>query len=181
MKGLAWAAAWAAIVGAFGSELVVAQRAIALADLAPPADRLPPRCVIAPTGYAIGLRVSSNPWRGADRVITGAIRERVARSARVPDAPTFTADEAARFRLRLADGIDESFVAVYRNGGPELVVLYGLRFSAPHGPEQQALEATCSGAASMDLVTIGNIVAAVHGAPSPCALSLYAYLQTLSQ
>lgn len=175
------AAAWAVLIGPLGGERVAAQRPVALGDLTPPADRLAPGCVLAPPGNGIGLLVAGNPWSGADRVTTGAIRERVAGRSRVPDAPMFTAGEAARFRLQLAEGIDESYVAVYRDNGPHLVVVYGLRFSSPNGREQRTVEAASSAATVFGRVTIAGIVASVQGPPGACARSLYEHLLSLGK
>jgi len=94
-------------------------------ELTVPAQRLPADCALpdAPvirigdnkmqSGLWAGLPITSNPWIGSDRAIVAAIVERMDRPTLVPDAP-LTPRDAARFRLQLADGVDEAYAAVYR-------------------------------------------------------------------
>jgi hypothetical protein len=101
-----------------------------LADLTVPADRLPTGCGLSPSpsmrtgdntmraGSWAGLPISSNPWIGTDRAIVASIVERAVDPPRIPDGPPPTPRESARFRLRLADDVEEAYAAVYTDDGP---------------------------------------------------------------
>ena len=118
-----------------------AQGTFALADLTVPADRLPDGCGLSPSpsirigdsqvrgGLWAGLPITRNPWIGTDRAIIASIHERVIDPPPIPDGPPPTKNELARFRLRLADGVEEAYVAVYAGGGPSLVTVNALRYA----------------------------------------------------
>src|SRR5947207_12255910 len=78
---------------------------------------------------SIDLSVNGNPWIGTDRPLVATIRERVDAPPPVTDGPPLSAPEATRFRLRLADGVEEAYAAVYKQDGPPAIVVYGLRFA----------------------------------------------------
>ena len=106
-----------------------------LADLTVPAERLPTGCGLSPSpsirmraGLWAGLPISSNPWTGTDRGIVASIVERVIDPPRIPDGPPPTNSELARFRLRLADDVEEAYAAVYTDGGPSLISVNAVRY-----------------------------------------------------
>jgi hypothetical protein len=76
-----------------------------------------------------GLPIPTNPWIGAERRIVAAIREQVDPPPLTPDPPALDSRGAAAFRLRLADGIEVAYVAVYGSDDPFLVVVSALRFT----------------------------------------------------
>src|SRR4051812_3437408 len=125
-------------------------REIRLADLTVPNERLPAGCalVAAPSqrlegnrmrsGLWSGLNIGTNPWIGTEASILAAIHERLA-STEVPDGPPLPPAQARRYFLQLADGIDQAYVAIYREhdvSGPTTV--YGLQFptAGPHWRSQ---------------------------------------------
>jgi hypothetical protein len=109
---------------AFATAQISVQPGVAMSDLTVPPERLPAGCALpqAPvmrlgdnkmqSGLWAGLPITSNPWVGSDRAIVAAIIESMDRPTLVPDAP-LTPRDAARFRLQLADGVDEAYAAVY--------------------------------------------------------------------
>lgn len=76
-----------------------------------------------------GLPISSNPWTGTDRAIVAAIQERVIDPPPIPDGPPTTKSELARFRLRLADGVEAAYAAIYTDGSPHLITVYAVRYA----------------------------------------------------
>jgi len=162
------------------ADLASEQSVLRLGDLTVPQARLAQGCVLAPKANGVGLRITDNPWTGTDPMIVGAIRERLG-SSRAPDAPIFTAAEAAEFRRRWAVGIAEGYVAVYIQEGGNLVVVYGLRFNSPDSSEQRVLEASMSMADAMNRITVGPLVATVRGRTSTCERSIHQYLTSLVQ
>jgi hypothetical protein len=109
---------------------VHAEGALTLGTLTVPLDRLPVGCSISasPPVWLGGTVVSSSPWNGTDPTALAAIRERVAGSPPVPDGPPLSRSESARFRLDLAKDVEEAYAAVYRDGGPVLIVVHAVRF-----------------------------------------------------
>src|SRR5687768_15642469 len=96
-----------------------------LQQLTVPAERLPAGCTLSPApaqsidgqhvrgGLWAGLPISRNPWVGTDRQIIASIRERVDPPSELPDGPPLSRAELARARLRLADGVEAGYAAVY--------------------------------------------------------------------
>lgn len=123
-----------------GAVALRGQTGVALDMLTVPADRLPAGCHLPATdsirigenrtrgGLWTGLPISSNPWRGTDRPVVAAIRERVARLPRLPDGPPLSGPELARMRLELAGDVEEAYVAIYADEGPNLVVVHAVAF-----------------------------------------------------
>jgi hypothetical protein len=115
-----------------------------LRELTVPAAQLPEECrlVDAPSrtadgevrgGLWAGLRISSNPWMGSDPAVIAAIRERMEPPADVPDGPPLSPVERARFRLRLADGVESAYAAVYGDTADRLTIVLGLKHTNdPH-------------------------------------------------
>lgn len=121
------------------------QPRVEMSALTVPAERLPAGCTPPESpvmrggddkmqsGLWGGLPITSNPWTGYDRAIVAAIVERMDRPILVPDAP-LTRRDAARFRLQLADGVDEAYAAVYRQPAPPLVIVYAQRLTGATVP-----------------------------------------------
>jgi len=130
------------------------QSTIALASLTVPQNRLPAGCSLPPSdttpldgnrirgGLWDGLPISSNPWHGDDRSVAAAIRERVAASPPLPDGPPLSRAELARFRLQLAEDIEEAYAAIYADAGTDRAIVYAVRFKktpvpgAPYGARE---------------------------------------------
>jgi hypothetical protein len=113
-------------------------RSIDLRDLTVPAERLPAGCSISPERLDsnqgrgrnwAGLPIATNPWAGSDPPIIARIRERIDGRIRMADGPPPTAAEAARFRLKLAEGVDEAYAAIYTQTDSNIVIAYALRFA----------------------------------------------------
>ena len=117
-------------------------RALELADLTVPGSVLPTGCALsaAPSeriegnrfrsGLWAELPIRTNPWLGADAPIVASIVARLQPAAVVPDGPPQTPNEAARFQLHLADGVEQAYAAVYRSGDAgALAVVYGIKFA----------------------------------------------------
>jgi hypothetical protein len=173
------AVALAGLVANLRHEPLRAQQAVTWSALTAPPEHLAPGCILAPKVDGIGLHVAENPWIGTDRMTVGAIRARVGGPLRTPDGPVFTAGEASRFRLRLAEGIDDAYVAVYREEESNLVVVYGLRFASLNSKARRSLDESGSPGA-MSLVTLGSMVVSVQGGTGACGRSIHAYVRSLS-
>lgn len=173
------AAALAGLVATLRHEPLRAQQAVTWSPLTAPPERLAPGCILAPKVDGVGLHVAETPWIGTDRVTVGAIRARVGGPLRTPDGPVFTTGEVSRFRLRLAEGIDDAYVAVYREEGSSLVVVYGLRFASLDSKERRRLDESGSPGA-MSLVRIGSMVVSVQGGTGACGRFIHDYVKSLS-
>jgi hypothetical protein len=123
------------------------QTSLALDPLTVPADRLTAGCTVSPSptktalgggrmhgGLWAGLPIDANPWRGDDPATVAAIRERVVAPPRVPDTPLLTRGELARWRLQLADDVEEAYAAIYADSGTSLITVYGVRFKTTDIP-----------------------------------------------
>jgi hypothetical protein len=120
----------------------------------------------------------------ADVPLIASIRERVEGPVLVPDRPPPSAREAARFRLHLAEGVEEAYAAVYSqdeagDAAPrDAVVVYGLRYvDATHMP-RSARETTAKNPRIAHVV-IGPVLAVVHGDGGPCFQAVAAHLNSL--
>jgi len=162
---------------------------VALQDLTVPKNNLPIGCGLSPTASVVdgdkvhggmwaGLEIPTNPWTGTDRQIIASIRERMGGAPLVPDAP-LSNGERARYRLRLADGIEDAYAAIYtRNSDSALVVVYALR-PASNG-EPFAANALRRSQHQMTAIGIGPITAAVTGNAGACSQSIEAHLRSLA-
>ena len=177
-------------LAALAGGLVIA----ALSDLTVPAGQLPASCVPPPsqaeredgnpfrTGLWAGLPISRNPQNSTDPKLIAEVRERLGGTPLMPDAPGLTARDAARFRLRLAEGIDEAYAAIYRDTGSQaLTVVYGLRF-----PDESAAAEFWSGARAaknpeIAAVVSGAIVAVASGPRGPCFGAVAAHFAALAR
>lgn len=110
-------------------------------ELTVPESRLTTGCRLVPSptehlagnqvrgGMWAGFPIPTNPWTGADRRIAAAIREQVDPPPLTPDPPALDGRSDAAFRLRLADGVETAYVAIYGSEEPFLVVVSAVRFT----------------------------------------------------
>lgn len=167
-----------------------AQGAFPLADLTVPAERLPTGCALSPSpsmrtgdntmraGLWAGLPISSNPWTGIDRAIVASIVERVIDPPRMPDGPPPTPREVARFRLRLADDVEEAYAAVYTDGGPSLITVNAIRYAdaTQLPPSRSSNRVSPSGFR----VAFGRTVLTVSGSDGPCLQAVEAHVKDVA-
>ena len=164
-------------------------REISLADLTVPSDRLPAGCALAAapserlegnrvrSGLWTGLNIRTNPWIGTDAPILAAIRERLAPTA-VPDGPPLMPSQARRYFLQLADGIDQAYVAIYREQDvSDLTTVYGLQFPTV----ESALVFTRNARAASKGIVNGRIAAFYGGPGSGCFQAVLEYVNGLSR
>jgi hypothetical protein len=168
-----------ALLALVGIRPGAAQSSLRLEDLTVPQGRLPPGCTVSPAPPA-GLQVATSPWVGADPPILASIRQRVGPSPRVPDGPPESARQLAQLRLEWTRGIEQGYAAVYKQAAPELVIVYGLRFSGTAGVEELLRDTRAQKSPRVIRVAIGPIFAAVHGDAGPCAEAIGAYFTSLA-
>ena len=86
--------------------------------------------------------------------------------------------DAALFRLRLAEGIDEGYEAVYLPGeSTVLVIVYGLRF--PTAAAAASFLRQSRFAQDQHAVQAGSVVALVAGAAGDCHDAVLANVRSL--
>lgn len=164
-----------------------AQEALQLETLTVPQSRLGPGCHLAPSavvmdgdrmlgGLWAGLPITSNPWSGSDRSIVATIRERVALSPRPPDAPPFSGQEVARFRLQLAADVDQAYAAIYADDAIQPITVYAVRFNET--PIPQAPHANALPKGSLRLVRDRSVVV-LSANGGRCSEAVGAYLKEL--
>jgi hypothetical protein len=161
------------------------QGTIALASLTVPQNRLAAGCSLPPSdtipldgnrirgGLWAGLPISSNPWHGDDRSVVGAIRERVAASPPLPDAPPLSRAELARFRLQLAEDVQEAYAAIYADAGTDRAIVYAVKFKRTPVPDPPY------GARESVRIVRGDTVVVASGT-GPCFEAVAAYLRELT-
>ncbi len=169
-------------------------RPFSLNDLTVPWERLPEGCALwrEPStgrqgdvmhgGLSVGLRVPTNPWAGTDTSLIASIRERMAPPP-VPDAPPMSSREAARFRIQLANNIEEGYAATYHQAESKaLVVVHGLRFARATDAQNlwHGLGLPTSDPVAVR-VQFGPIAAVVSGDPGDCLDRVGAYVKSLVQ
>ena len=164
------------------------QGAIVFESLTVPQSRLVAGCSLSPTdtvslggnrmrvGLWAGLPISSNPWQGDVRSIVAAIRERVVPSPQTPDGPLLSRAELARFRLQLAEDVEEAYAAIYADAGTHLVAVYAVRFKTTPVPDQPRGAAASRGSVRL---TRGNTVVVVSG-DGQCFDAVATYLGELT-
>lgn len=130
----------------FSLQAVAADGPPVLQQLTVPARQLPPDCVLsaAPAvardgdtvrgGLWAVLPITSNPWIGSDPRVVAAIRERIEPPPAVADGPPLSSAERARFRLRLAEGVEAAYAAVYVDARDRSVVVYGMTLTGRADP-----------------------------------------------
>jgi hypothetical protein len=154
--------------------------ALDLAALTVPSVGLPATCALAtrqsePTGYLF----STNPWRGADPRRVAAIRGRMD-PPRIPDGPPLTRPEMTAYNLRLAEGVAEAYLALYRQTGlSQLISVHGLRFEAVEEARQFAAGVSVSSRSSGVVASNGPIVAMAFGPQGACLDAVRAHLRGL--
>ena len=164
----------------------------ALGDLTVPAERLPTGCARPPSaveredgsrvrsGLWTGLPMAGNPTASAEPKLIVEVRERLGGTPLTPDAPALTARDAARFRLALAEGIDEAYAAVYRDAASTaLIVVYGLRFPTARDAEEFWSGARAAKNSAIAAAVSGAIVAAVSGPSGACRDAVAAHVLSL--
>ena len=156
-----------------------AQDVVTLNDLTVPQPRLPAACALAPAADPVGLGITANPWIGSDLPVIGSIRERLGRPTGLPDGPPLTRTQLARFRLRMAEGIEEGYVAVYQQPSPQLILVYGLRFASVPDRDQLLRETRTPPNPRVMSVGVGSMLAVVHG-DGECARAIATYLASLA-
>jgi hypothetical protein len=174
-----------ALVAAFGVAIA------ALGDLTVPADRLPGGCALPQSrverangntfhgDFWAALPISHNPQTSSEPKLIVEVRERLGGTPLIPDAPLSTGD-AARFRLRLAEGIDEAYAAIYRDtAAPALIVVYGLRFPSARNADEFWSAARATKNPDLAAVVSGAIVAVVSGPSGACRDAVAAHLASL--
>jgi hypothetical protein len=165
---------------------LLGQSPVSLSDLTVPASLMPLDCALPPSpserlddgrlrgGLWAGLTITSNPWWGNDAVAIARIRERMVSGLAAPDAPPLDRRDLARYRLALADGLEEGYAAVYAYGDPPtFTAVYAVRFEEAAGwpqPEQDV---------NVLRVSIGQIEVVVHGQGDPCHEAVSAYVQSI--
>jgi hypothetical protein len=92
----------------------------------------------------------------------------------VTDAP-LTVRDASRYSLRLAEGVDEGYAAIYEQAPSERVIVYALRFAttAPTSKVMPADDAT--------RIDFGSVVALVTGNRGQCFLAVETFIQSLDR
>jgi hypothetical protein len=161
-----------------------------LANLTLASTRLPAGCALTPApserigehglraGLWAGLPIQSNPWSGADRMVVAAIQEQVFDPFPVPDAPPPTRREGARFRLRLAEDVEEAYAAVYSDGGTHLITVYAVRYTSaskmmPHRNVERERPRALRW-------TSGRTMLMVNGEDSPCFQAVTAHVREIA-
>jgi hypothetical protein len=176
-----------------GAASLAAQPAPAsLRDLTVGADRLPAGCVLSPAPTArldgnsvrggLWADLPSNPWIGTDPVRIASIVE-LMNPPRVPDGPPLlTPRETARFRVQLADGIDEGYGAVYLSNDPTgaLTIVFALRFPSSDRAAGFLARRKASHNPRIAPFAIGPLVVLVTAANGACQ-PVAAYLKSLSR
>jgi len=95
-----------------------------------------------------------------------------------PDAPPLDRNAVSRYRLQLADGVEEAYAAVYRmQSDPSLVVVLALRFAATEKP----FYPLSNRRTSEHRVEIGQLHAVVSGNGGQCFQAVEAYIRSLGK
>jgi hypothetical protein len=163
----------------------LAQGTLQLEKLTVPESRLMAGCRLSPSAFVrvdgnqmrgglwAGLPITTNPWSGNDRSIAVAIRERVAVSPRPPDGPPLSGRDLTRFRLQLADDVEQAYAAVYADEGMQPIAVYAVRFNA--SPIPQSPDANALPTGSLRLVRDRTAVV-LSGSTGACSEAVGAYL-----
>jgi hypothetical protein len=160
------------------------QGTISLASLTVPQSQLAPGCSLPASdtaslggnrirgGLWAGLPISSNPWRGDERSTLAAIRERVVASPPLPDGPPLGPAEFSRFRMQLAEDVEEAYAAIYADAGTDRAVVYGVRF------KRTPVEGPPTGSREVVRLSRGETVVVLSG-DGPCSETVATYLREL--
>jgi hypothetical protein len=167
-------------------------RGTTLQELTVPLERLPAGCVLSPTdsirlngnrvqgGLWAGLPIPTNPWTGTERRILVPIVERLHGPILTPDGPPLAARELARYRSRLADGVEEAYAAVYMQSESSLTVVYAARFSDTERPGDWQSGRLTSTNPRVVRVAIGPVVAIAAGDGGQCFQAVAAHLRSIA-
>jgi hypothetical protein len=162
---------------------------VALQDLTVPSNRLPDGCELLPVSairtdenrirlsLMLGLWTAANPWVGTERSALASIGERVEGMPAGPDGPPLDRREHAQFRLRMADGIDEGYAAVYGRAENDIVIVYAARFAKL--PTDDAFRLQPRRQSNALRMTFGRIVTLVEGGPNHCLEAVEKHLRSL--
>jgi hypothetical protein len=144
---------------------------------------LPAGCSLATDKPVIGfnqrIQVDSNPWRGTDRRILTSIREVMYGSPRLPDGPPLSAAELSRFFVRLADGIEEGYVAAYQQRDSEDLEVRALTFSTGKPFPRRGNVARIDPRRAVWFQS-GRTAIVLYGEESPCFGAIEAHLKSLN-
>ena len=158
-----------------------------LTELTVPRSRLPTGCQLVPSptqhlagsqvrvGVWAGLPIPTNPWTGTDRRTVAAIRERVDPPPLTPDPPALDSRGEAAFRLRLADGVEEAYAAVYGSEEPFLVVVLATRF----GNDANDLTPSTARNPSVARFVSGRTLIGISGEQSRCFGAVVDYVNEI--
>jgi len=164
------------------------QNEIDLATLTVPQSRLVPGCALSasPTVSLGGNQIRGglwaglprNPWTGVERSIVADIRESVAASPLLSDGPPLSRADLTRFRVQLAEDVEEAYAAIYTDAGTHLVTVHGVRFnSAPVPNPPQRGNSMSGGSVRM---ARGRTVVAVFGEGGQCFNAVAAYVREIT-
>lgn len=127
------------------------------------------------SGLWAGLPITSNPWNGDAHSIVATIRERVVAPPQLPDGPPPGRAELARFRLQLADDVEQAYAAIYADAEARTVVVYGVRFKT--APVPKPSRETAASVSNVRLAADRTLVMA--SGSGPCFEAVAAFLREL--
>jgi hypothetical protein len=131
-------------------------------------------------GQWAALPLQHNPQTSSEPTLIVAVRERLGGVPLLPDAPALTPRDAARFRLPLADGIEEAYAATYRQtDSDEMVVVYGLRFPDARAAAEFWSSARAAKSPGITAVMSDAIIAVVSGRDGVCRDAVAAHVLSL--
>jgi len=167
------------------ASVTAGQAALPFDTLTVPSSRLVDGCALASSSisprenwfaavsWKAGLPITTNPWSGSERSIVAAIRAGIEPMPRVPDGPPLSASQAARFRMRWADGVEEAYAAVYSNAVPKVVV-HALRFAQTPLPLAPPANSTSI------RIERDRLVVVVSGPAGPCRDLVATYIREVT-
>lgn len=130
-------------------------------------------------GFSRPVPIDSNPWRGTDRSIIASIREVMYGAPRAVDGPPLSGAEFSRFFFRLSHGIDEGYVAFYRQQGSEELAVHALTFSSsePFPARRNMARADSRRAIWLEH---GRTAIVLYGDEGPCSRAIRSHLESLA-
>lgn len=166
------------------------ERLVTMQDLTVPEERLPAGCGVSPATSVVqgnrvrgdlwaGLQIPTNPWTGTDRNLMASIRERMYGQPLVPDAP-LTKKDASGYSLKLAEGLEEAYAAIYNQSEPALIVVYALRPAVIENPFAFDHPSNKSGS-NGSRFEIGSVAIFISGDSGPCFQAIEAHLKSLGK
>jgi hypothetical protein len=158
---------------------------VALATLTVPEDRLPSGCRLETrnpsTSRQYGIRYGAltptrNPWIGSDQLTLATIVERINGAPAVPDGPPLSPKDANRYLLKLADGVEEGYAAVYTVKDSDVVIVFALRFDVP---PPLASRTRAARAGTIVRIEQEGLVVTADGPPGACASAIEQHLRSV--